>query len=58
MLVQPVSPQAPAAVAESSALPVIVSDQLFGERSLICIEHHGQRYYLRRTREDKLLLTK
>lgn len=58
MLVQPVSPQAPAAVAEPSALPVIASDQLFGERSLICIEHHGQRYYLRRTREDKLLLTK
>ena len=58
MLVQPVSPQAPSAVAESSSLPVIVSDQLFGERTLICIDHHGQRYYLRRTREDKLLLTK
>lgn len=51
-------PLAAASAPEPSSLLVIISDQLFGERTLICIEHHGQRYYLRRTREDKLLLTK
>ncbi len=58
MLAQLNPPMVSAAATEGSPLPVIVSDQLFGDRSLICIEHHGQRYYLRRTREDKLLLTK
>lgn len=51
-------PEAATSATEQSVLPVIISEQLFGERTLICIEHHGQRYYLRRTREDKLLLTK
>ncbi|MBQ1783888.1 MAG: hemin uptake protein HemP [Gammaproteobacteria bacterium] len=58
MLAQLNPPKVSAAATDAAPLPVIVSDQLFGDRSLICIEHHGQRYYLRRTREDKLLLTK
>ena len=45
-------------VRRAPELPTISSDQLFGNEVLICIEHRGQRYYLRRTREDKLLLTK
>lgn len=39
-------------------LPTIASEALFVDGPLVCIEHRGQRYYLRRTREDKLLLTK
>ncbi|MCK6410995.1 MAG: hemin uptake protein HemP [Azonexus sp.] len=36
----------------------IDSRQLLGGRNLIEIEHAGQRYQLRITRENKLILTK
>ena len=34
------------------------SRQLFGNRQEICIEHAGQAYRLRITRQGKLILTK
>ncbi len=37
---------------------VIDSAQLFADRKLIHIDHHGERYALRETRLGKLILTK
>lgn len=34
------------------------SDDLFRDARTVCIEHSGQRYLLRLTRENKLILTK
>ncbi|MDW3204242.1 MAG: hemin uptake protein HemP [Alphaproteobacteria bacterium] len=38
--------------------PVLSSDELLQEKGEILIEHRGERYRLRRTRQDKLILTK
>ncbi len=38
--------------------PSIASDSLFAGRQSVEIEHAGQRYLLRITRENKLILTK
>jgi len=38
--------------------PVLASKQLFRGNNTVCIEHAGQRYLLRLTRENKLILTK
>ena len=34
------------------------SQTLFGDAELILIEHHGETYILRKTRQGKLILTK
>jgi hemin uptake protein HemP len=36
----------------------VTSEQLFQGARTLCIEHAGQRYLLRITRENKLILTK
>ncbi|GBG03132.1 hypothetical protein AZSI13_24590 [Azospira sp. I13] len=38
--------------------PVLASRQLFRGNNTVCIEHAGQCYLLRLTRENKLILTK
>lgn len=42
----------------SGALPVIQSARLFSQGNAVRIEHAGQHYLLRITRENKLILTK
>lgn len=37
---------------------VLNSDVLFTHHDVVFIVHHGERYSLRRTRNDKLILTK
>lgn len=41
-----------------SQLPLIASDQLFRQGTTLRIEHAGQIYQLRVTRENRLILTK
>lgn len=41
-----------------TALPMIRSRDLLQGGNLILIEHAGDRYYLRMTRNNKLILTK
>lgn len=43
---------------ESGQSPILDSDTLFVNNEVIFIMHHGERYSLRRTRNDKLILTK
>lgn len=43
---------------QSPVATVIDSRDLFRHGSTICIDHAGQRYILRVTRENKLILTK
>ena len=38
--------------------PLYVSHHLFRGASVVWIEHEGERYSLRRTRQGKLILTK
>jgi len=46
-------------LAESSqAIKVWQSAELFGEAKLVQIEHHGEIYQLRITRQGKLILNK
>ena len=53
-------------LSESSALPISVdvqalqlsSQDLFRHAKTVSIEHHGERYWLRLTRGNKLILTK
>lgn len=42
----------------SPGLPMVRSRDLLQGHSLILIEHAGGRYYLRMTRNNKLILTK
>jgi hemin uptake protein HemP len=42
----------------SQAPPTFSSGRLFGGAQVVFIEHAGQRYTLRITRENKLILTK
>ncbi len=37
---------------------VLNSEDIFGKNSFVYIEHDGQQYILRITRENKLILTK
>ena len=49
----------PGELAESSkAIKVWQSAELFGEAKLVQIEHHGEVYQLRITRQGKLILNK
>lgn len=50
---RPLVPRSP-----STELPVIRSRDLLRGVNLILIEHGGDRYYLRMTRNNKLILTK
>lgn len=50
--------QAGGGAAASGALPVIQSTLLFSQGNAVRIEHAGQHYLLRITRENKLILTK
>lgn len=38
--------------------PKLSSQDLFRNGSTVCIEHHGEHYWLRLTRGNKLILTK
>lgn len=52
--IQPSSPPKPAATLP----PRLGSDQILRGHSTVEIDHAGQRYLLRVTRENKLILTK
>lgn len=54
----PPSPTKPIAPTASAPTPVLRSQELFGEGNTVQIEHAGERYLLRRTRTNKLILTK
>lgn len=41
-----------------SGLPLVTSAELLGLARILVIDHHGQHYILRVTRENKLILTK
>ena len=43
---------------ESTQSDELDSDTLFINNDVVFIMHHGERYLLRRTRNDKLILTK
>jgi len=58
MLQAPSPPAQPVRTEASNSKTCIDSRQLLGGRNLIEIEHAGQRYQLRVTRENKLILTK
>lgn len=42
----------------AEAVKAISAAQLFGAAKVVVIEHKGERYELRLTRNDKLILTK
>ncbi len=42
----------------SEAVRTVPASQLLGERGLVHIEHQGERYTLRITRNNRLILTK
>jgi len=52
------TPEAPPAKTTSTDTNSISSQDLFQGRQEICIEHEGQVYRLRITRQGKLILTK
>lgn len=54
----PASSRALPAERPPAASPVVPSSQLFGGARTVSIDHAGQRYTLRITRENKLILTK
>lgn len=58
MLQTPAAPSQPVRAESREFKACIDSRQLLGGRNLIEIEHAGQRYQLRVTRENKLILTK
>lgn len=58
MLGAPRHPAAPLPASQPEAPVTITSSALFGSVRTIIIEHCGQRYTLRITRENKLILTK
>ena len=49
---------APKPPARTEAIPCYPSRELFCGRREVCIEHAGQTYRLRITRQNKLILTK
>jgi hemin uptake protein HemP len=48
----------PAGVVRPAAPRLVPSRQLLGEQGQLHIEHQGERYVLRITRQGKLILTK
>lgn len=55
----PTSPSALTPAAPSTAMPMALdSRHLFAQTKEILIEHHGELYRLRLTRNDKIILTK
>lgn len=55
---RPAAPALSAAPGRATTVPCIDSGQLFQQGSTVHIEHAGQCYVLRVTRENKLILTK
>lgn len=55
---QPPSPERAPLAEKSEARPRIASEKILGGATTVEIEHAGQRYLLRVTRENKLILTK
>ena len=52
------APPVPAPEARGCEARVLSSHELLGERGLLHIEHEGERYTLRLTRNNRLILTK
>lgn len=44
--------------ADSVEIPTLESADLFARGKTVCIRHQGHTYFLRLTRENKLILTK
>ena len=55
---QPKTPPSPGPVENSASRPRLESEQILRGNSAVEIDHAGQRYLLRVTRENKLILTK
>jgi len=58
MTTLPKSPPPPTPVANPESRPRLDSREILGGNSAVEIDHAGQRYLLRVTRENKLILTK
>lgn len=58
MTAPPKSPPAPGPVTNSEFRPRLDSVEILRGNSAVEIDHAGQRYLLRVTRENKLILTK
>jgi hemin uptake protein HemP len=54
----PADPQLPAAPEPNAGTEALDSGALLGGRNEVEISHQGETYRLRRTRQDKLILTK
>jgi hemin uptake protein HemP len=52
------APQPSSPSGQPAATPTFSTGRLFGGAQIVFIEHAGQRYTLRITRENKLILTK
>ncbi|MFH1658336.1 MAG: hypothetical protein FD131_1643 [Rhodocyclaceae bacterium] len=55
---QPPSPEPTPPAEKTETRPRIDSEKILGGATTVEIEHAGQRYLLRVTRENKLILTK
>ena len=55
---QPTAPEPSPLAEKTETRPRIDSEKIFGGATTVEIEHAGQRYLLRVTRENKLILTK
>lgn len=55
---QPQSPEPAAPPEKTESRPRIASEKILGGATTVEIDHAGQRYLLRVTRENKLILTK
>lgn len=58
MIAPPKIPPAPPPVSSSEPRPRLDSEEILRGNSAVEIDHAGQRYLLRVTRENKLILTK
>jgi hemin uptake protein HemP len=58
MTTPPKSPPTPQPAANPDPRPRLDSQEILGGNSAVEIDHAGQRYLLRVTRENKLILTK
>ena len=52
------SPATPASARRPAEEPTVNAQQLFGDKRELVIVHNGERYRLRITANDKLILTK
>jgi len=55
---QPLSPEPTPPAEKAESRPRIDSEKILGGATTVEIDHAGQRYLLRVTRENKLILTK